>query len=97
MAHVFFQKILDPETERIGQEEFCGLLERTGALDGNSGCLLKAPYYIASDHSPYALADKEAGYEDIFRATLGLNIIQVMLPAIVGEAAAAVIIRRSRR
>jgi allantoinase len=40
---------------------------------------------IASDHSPYALAEKEAGYEDIFRATLGLNIIQVMLPAIVDE------------
>jgi allantoinase len=40
---------------------------------------------IASDHSPYTLAEKQAGAEDIFRATLGLNIIQVMLPAIVDE------------
>jgi hypothetical protein len=24
----------------------------SGTLDGNSGCLLKAPYYVASDHSP---------------------------------------------
>jgi allantoinase len=40
---------------------------------------------IASDHSPYTLAEKEAGYEDIFHATLGLNIVQVMLPAIVDE------------
>jgi allantoinase len=40
---------------------------------------------ICSDHSPYALAEKEAGYADIFRAPLGLNIIQVMLPSIVDE------------
>jgi hypothetical protein len=24
----------------------------SGALDGNSGCLLKAPYYVSTDHSP---------------------------------------------
>lgn len=40
---------------------------------------------IASDHSPYTLDDKHAGANDIFQATLGLNIIQVMLPGIVDE------------
>jgi allantoinase len=40
---------------------------------------------IASDHSPYTYADKEAGNEDIFNAALGLNVIQVMLPAVFSE------------
>jgi allantoinase len=40
---------------------------------------------LASDHSPYMLSEKEAGLEDIFRATLGLNIIQSMLPAVADE------------
>jgi allantoinase len=40
---------------------------------------------LASDHSPYMLSEKEAGLEDIFRATLGLNIIQTMLPAVADE------------
>ena len=37
---------------------------------------------ICSDHSPYTVAEKEAGNEDIFKAPLGLNVIQVMLPAV---------------
>ena len=40
---------------------------------------------IASDHSPYTYADKEAGQDDIFQAKLGLNVIQVMLPAVFSE------------
>ncbi|MDB5075426.1 MAG: dihydroorotase, multifunctional complex type [Chloroflexi bacterium] len=40
---------------------------------------------ICSDHSPYTLAEKQAGNEDIFKAPLGLNVIQVMLPSIVDE------------
>jgi allantoinase len=40
---------------------------------------------VASDHSPYTYADKEAGADDIFKATLGLNVIQVMLPAVFDE------------
>jgi allantoinase len=41
---------------------------------------------IGSDHSPYTIAEKEAGIDDIFAAPLGLNVIQVMLPAIRDEA-----------
>jgi allantoinase len=41
---------------------------------------------VVSDHSPYRLEEKEAGYEDIFKAALGLNIIQTMLPAVLDEA-----------
>jgi len=37
---------------------------------------------ICSDHSPYTVAEKEAGYHDIFKAPLGLNVIQVMLPGV---------------
>ena len=40
---------------------------------------------ICSDHSPYTVAEKEEGYADIFRAPLGLNVIQVMLPGIVDD------------
>jgi len=40
---------------------------------------------ICSDHSPYTVAEKEAGFGDIFKAPLGLNVIQVMLPSIVDE------------
>jgi allantoinase len=40
---------------------------------------------VASDHSPYRLEEKEAGREDIFKAALGLNVIQVMLPAVLDE------------
>jgi allantoinase len=41
---------------------------------------------IGSDHSPYTVAEKEAGADDIFAAPLGLNVIQVMLPAVRDEA-----------
>lgn len=41
---------------------------------------------IGSDHSPYTIAEKQAGAEDIFAAPLGLNVIQVMLPAVRDEA-----------
>ena len=37
---------------------------------------------LCSDHSPYMVAEKEAGYHDIFKAPLGLNVIQVMLPGV---------------
>jgi allantoinase len=40
---------------------------------------------VASDHSPYRLEEKEAGRENIFKAALGLNVIQVMLPAVLDE------------
>ena len=40
---------------------------------------------ICSDHSPYTVAEKEAAREDIFRAPLGLNVIQVMLPSVLNE------------
>jgi allantoinase len=40
---------------------------------------------LSSDHSPYIHYEKDAGYDDIFRATLGLNIIQTMLPAVADE------------
>lgn len=47
-------------------------------LDGTIGA-------IASDHSPYTYEDKEQGRDDIFKATLGLNVIQVMLPGVFDE------------
>jgi allantoinase len=40
---------------------------------------------LASDHSPYIPYEKDAGLDDIFRATLGLNIIQTMLPGVADE------------
>jgi allantoinase len=48
------------------------------ALDGTIAA-------VASDHSPYRLEEKDAGAEDIFKAALGLNAIQVMLPAVLDE------------
>lgn len=47
-------------------------------LDGTIGA-------VASDHSPYTYEDKEQGADDIFKATLGLNVIQVMLPGVFDE------------
>ncbi len=41
---------------------------------------------IGSDHSPYTIAEKEAGLDDIFKAPLGLNGIQMMFPAVRDEA-----------
>ncbi len=40
---------------------------------------------ICSDHSPYSVAEKEAGITNIFQAPLGLNMIDVMLSSIVDE------------
>jgi allantoinase len=40
---------------------------------------------VASDHSPYRVEEKDAGIENIFRAALGLNVIQVMLPGVLDE------------
>jgi allantoinase len=40
---------------------------------------------VASDHSPYRVEEKEAGSENIFKAALGLNVIQVMLPGVLDE------------
>jgi allantoinase len=40
---------------------------------------------VASDHSPYRLEEKHAGSGNIFEAALGLNVIQVMLPAVLDE------------
>jgi allantoinase len=40
---------------------------------------------VASDHSPYRIEEKEVGRDDIFKAALGLNIIQVMLPGVLDE------------
>ena len=40
---------------------------------------------VASDHSPYRIEEKEVGRGDIFKAALGLNIIQVMLPGVLDE------------
>lgn len=41
---------------------------------------------IGSDHSPYTLEEKRAAGDDIFKAPLGLNVIQAMLPAVRDEA-----------
>lgn len=40
---------------------------------------------IGSDHSPYTIVEKEAGLQDIFKAPLGLNGIQMMFPAVRDE------------
>jgi allantoinase len=50
----------------------------THAVDGTIAA-------VASDHSPYMHAEKDAGSENIFEAALGLNIIQSMLPAVLDE------------
>ena len=42
--------------------------------------------FVCSDHAPYMTAEKEAGRYSIWRAPLGLNIIQVMYPAVLDEA-----------
>jgi allantoinase len=41
---------------------------------------------FGSDHSPYTIEEKQAGADDIFKAPLGLNVIQLMLPAVRDEA-----------
>ncbi|HEX5506099.1 MAG TPA: allantoinase AllB [Thermomicrobiales bacterium] len=42
--------------------------------------------FVCSDHAPYETAEKEAGRASIWEAPLGLNIIQVMYPAVLDEA-----------
>lgn len=42
--------------------------------------------FVCSDHAPYTVAEKEAGRESIWDAPLGLNVIQVMYPAVLDEA-----------
>lgn len=42
--------------------------------------------FVCSDHAPYTTAEKEAGRETIWDAPPGLNVIQVMFPAILDEA-----------
>jgi allantoinase len=41
---------------------------------------------LGSDHSPYTIEEKSRGTSNIFEAPLGLNVIQVMLPAVLSEA-----------
>jgi allantoinase len=42
--------------------------------------------FVCSDHAPYMTAEKEAGRASIWEAPLGLNVIQVMYPAVLDEA-----------
>lgn len=42
--------------------------------------------FVCSDHSPYMIEEKERGWANIFNAPLGLNVIQVMFPALLSEA-----------
>jgi allantoinase len=50
-----------------------------GVLDGTIDL-------IASDHCPYTVESKEAGYDNIFAAPLGLSGVQTMYPAMYSEA-----------
>lgn len=42
--------------------------------------------FVCSDHAPYTIEEKEAGRDSIWEAPLGLNVIQVMNPAVIDEA-----------
>lgn len=42
--------------------------------------------FVCSDHAPYTVEEKERGRANIFDAPLGLNIVQVMFPALLSEA-----------
>lgn len=42
--------------------------------------------FVCSDHSPYTIEEKERGRANILDAPLGLNVIQVMFPALLSEA-----------
>lgn len=50
-----------------------------GVLDGTIDL-------IASDHVPYTIESKEAGYANIFAAPLGLSGVQTLYPAVYSEA-----------
>jgi len=57
------------------------LVERLwdSVLDGTADCLV-------SDHSAYTRAEKDAGYDDIFRSPLGCQVIQETVPLVLDEA-----------
>jgi allantoinase len=42
--------------------------------------------FVCSDHAPYAPHEKEPGFESIWKAPLGLNVVQFMNPAVLSEA-----------
>jgi allantoinase len=42
--------------------------------------------FVCSDHAPYAIEEKEPGFESIWKAPLGLNVVQFMYPAVLSEA-----------
>jgi allantoinase len=48
-------------------------------LSGNADCLV-------SDHAPYTRAEKEPGWDDVFAAPLGLQVLQESVPAVLSEA-----------
>ena len=48
-------------------------------LSGNADCLV-------SDHAPYTHAEKERGWDDIFAAPLGLQVLQETVPTVLSEA-----------
>ena len=57
------------------------LVERLwdSVLDGTADCLV-------SDHSAYTRAEKDAGYDDIFLAPLGCQVMQETMPLVLDEA-----------
>ena len=57
------------------------LVERLwdSVLDGTADCLV-------SDHSAYTRAEKDAGYDDIFQAPLGCQVMQETMPLVLDEA-----------
>ncbi|MGH3075760.1 MAG: amidohydrolase family protein, partial [Gaiellales bacterium] len=57
------------------------LVERLwdSVLDGTADCLI-------SDHSAYTLAEKEPGWDNIFDALLGCQVIQETVPLVLDEA-----------
>ncbi len=42
--------------------------------------------FVCSDHAPYTVEEKEAGRASIWKAPLGLNVVQFMNPAVLSEA-----------
>ena len=57
------------------------LVERLwdSVLDGTADCLV-------SDHSAYTRAEKDAGWDDIFAAPLGCQVMQETVPLVLDEA-----------
>jgi allantoinase len=75
------------DLERLGPYARCAPALRSSELVDELWPLVVdgAVMAVASDHSPYRYEEKDAGAEDIFKAALGLNVIQVMLPAVLDE------------